>query len=157
MHSVCCQNLHSPCYRGYRAKAEWNLNFSLRSFKNDVTETFISVYVVSRMTLLSSYWPSLNLMKKSKQPVFGCCSAGGWCQRKLNRITSRSLKWAEFVSCVIFYFSGLYPFAYQAQGKGQIFVTVYRDRINSVLDSYSGVPGLNFRPWDRSRADLPWS
>jgi len=34
---------------------------------------------------------------------------------------------------------------------------VYRDRISSVLDSYSGGPEFDFRPWDRSRADLPWS
>jgi len=120
-------------------------------------ETLISVYVVSRMTLLSPCWPSLNLTKKTKQPFFGCCSAGGWCQRKLNRIMSRSLKSAEFVSCYFLIFGPLSLCVSSTKEKGQIFVTVYRDRINSVLDSYSGGPEFDFWPWDRSRADLPWS
>jgi len=49
-------------------------------------------------------------MKKAKQettPSFGCCSAGGWCQRKLKRIMYRSLKWAEFVSCYFIIFGSL--------------------------------------------------
>jgi uncharacterized membrane protein len=72
------------------------------------SETLISVYVVSRdithflLTFVEPY------KKKTKQPVFGCCSARVWCQRKLNRFMSRSLKWAEFVSCYFLIFGSLF-------------------------------------------------
>jgi len=50
----------------------------------------------------------MKKQNKTKQPVFGCCSARGWCQRKLNRIASRSLKWAEFVLCYFLIFGPLF-------------------------------------------------
>jgi hypothetical protein len=96
-------------------------------------ETLISVYVVSRMTLLTSCWTSLTLTKK-KQPVFGCCNAGGWCQRKLKRFIPRSLKWAKFVSCYFLIFGSLSLLVSRTRER-TIFVTVYRDWIGSVLDS----------------------